>query len=46
MKSSSFIYSQFSTSVHISLYPDDATDINQLIHIADQRMYQHKSSAT
>lgn len=35
-----------STSVGISLYPDDATDINQLIHIADQRMYQHKSSST
>lgn len=29
-------------SIGISLYPDDATDINSLIHQADQGMYQAK----
>ena len=29
-------------SIGISLYPDDATDINKLIHQADQGMYQAK----
>ncbi|MFZ2451953.1 MAG: diguanylate cyclase [Methylovulum miyakonense] len=29
-------------SIGISLYPDDATEINQLIHKADQEMYQAK----
>ncbi len=31
-----------SASIGISLYPDDADDMNALIHIADQGMYQAK----
>ncbi|MGY2572327.1 GGDEF domain-containing protein [Vibrio sp. C8] len=31
-----------STSIGVSSYPNDATDINQLIHIADQKMYAMK----
>ncbi len=34
-----------SASIGISLYPDDATDINSLIHQADQGMYQAKQAA-
>ena len=30
------------TSIGISMYPDDATELNDLIHHADQRMYQIK----
>jgi len=33
-----------SASIGISLYPDDATEINALIHLADQNMYQAKQS--
>lgn len=33
-----------STSIGISLYPDDATEINALIHQADQSMYQDKQA--
>jgi diguanylate cyclase (GGDEF)-like protein/PAS domain S-box-containing protein len=33
-----------SVSIGISLYPDDATEINALIHNADLRMYQAKQS--
>ena len=33
-----------SASIGISLYPDDATEINALIHKADQEMYQAKHS--
>lgn len=31
-------------SIGISLYPDDSTEINSLIHQADKRMYQSKQS--
>lgn len=34
-----------SASVGISLYPDDAIEINALIHQADQNMYQTKQAA-
>ncbi len=34
-----------SASIGISLYPDDATEINALIHQADQCMYQAKQAA-
>ncbi|MDP3009638.1 MAG: diguanylate cyclase [Methylococcales bacterium] len=30
--------------IGISLYPDDSTEINSLIHPADKRMYQSKHS--
>mgnify|MGYP000565370887 FL=1 len=33
-----------SASIGISLYPDDATDINSLVHQADQCMYQAKQA--
>ncbi|MGZ4957380.1 MAG: diguanylate cyclase domain-containing protein, partial [Methylobacter sp.] len=33
-----------SASIGISLYPDDATEINELIHQADQDMYQAKQA--
>jgi diguanylate cyclase (GGDEF)-like protein/PAS domain S-box-containing protein len=33
-----------STSIGISLYPDDATELNALIHKADQEMYQEKQA--
>ena len=33
-----------SASIGISLYPDDATEINTLIHQADQGMYQAKQA--
>ncbi|MGZ5015249.1 MAG: diguanylate cyclase domain-containing protein [Methylobacter sp.] len=33
-----------SASIGISLYPDDATEINALIHQADQNMYQAKQA--
>ncbi|PNI03784.1 GGDEF domain-containing protein [Vibrio diazotrophicus] len=35
-------YRALNTSIGISSYPNDATDINQLIHIADQKMYVMK----
>ncbi len=34
-----------SASIGISLYPDDAAEINDLIHQADQRMYRAKQTA-
>ena len=34
-----------SASIGISLYPDDGTDINTLVHQADQGMYQAKQTA-
>ena len=33
-----------STSIGISLYPDDGTEIKTLIHCADKRMYQAKQT--
>ncbi len=35
-------FCSLSTSIGISSYPRDAKDINQLIHIADQKMYVMK----
>ncbi|MBD0786204.1 GGDEF domain-containing protein [Vibrio sp. Y2-5] len=35
-------YRALNTSIGVSSYPNDATDINQLIHIADQKMYAMK----
>ena len=32
-----------SASVGIAIYPDDATDIEALIEISDQRLYQNKN---
>jgi diguanylate cyclase (GGDEF)-like protein/PAS domain S-box-containing protein len=32
-------------SIGISLYPDDSTEINSLIHQADKKMYQSKQTA-
>ncbi len=32
------------TSIGVSSYPLDSTDINQLIHVADQKMYAMKNS--
>jgi diguanylate cyclase (GGDEF)-like protein/PAS domain S-box-containing protein len=32
-------------SIGISLYPDDSTEINSLIHQADKKMYQSKQAA-
>jgi GGDEF domain-containing protein len=34
-----------SVSIGISLYPDQATDFDELLKIADRQMYEHKANS-